>query len=120
MAIGRNTAVLLNQASAAQTTNGNSIDLVCDQYDQLAFDFNVTAFTGGTSPTVQFLIERKGADGTYYPIYTSAAIAAIGLTSVSIGPGLPNNAAIGNFVRMRWVFTGAPTSVTFSASILAK
>ena len=119
MAIGRNTAVLLNQASAAQTTNGNSLDLVCDQYDQLAFDFNVTAVSG-TTPSMTVYIDRKGADGTYYPIYTSAAITATGVTSVSVGPGLPNNAAIGNTIRMRWAITGTTPSFTFSASILAK
>lgn len=119
MAIGRNTAVLYNPASQAYTTNGNSADLTCDQYDQLAFDFNVTAVTG-TTPSMLVFIDRKGADGAYYPIYTSAAVTATGVTSVSIGPGLPNNAAIGNTIRMRWTLTGTTPSFTFTASILAK
>jgi hypothetical protein len=116
---GRNAAVLLAQTSAAHTVSGNSGDLICDQYQELAVDVNVTAVTG-TNPSMTLSIQRKGADGVYYPIWTSSAITAPGVTSVSIGPGLAQAASIGDIVLLVWTITGTTPSFTFSASIIAK
>lgn len=124
MAIGRNTATLWQLATSAApqtvTTNYSSGDLICDQYDQLAFDINIAAAPGGTAPTLTAVVQRKGADGAYYPIYTSAALNTAGVTSVSIGPGLPNNAAIGNTIRVLLNLGGTGPSFSVSGSLLAK
>lgn len=117
---GGGAATLLNQAGAIQNANGNSTDLNVVAFKELAIDANVTALTG-TNPTIQFFIDRKGVDGIYYQIWSSASINTAGATSDSIGPGLNKAQSIGSTIRFRWVIggTGGPT-VTFSASLIAK
>lgn len=117
--IARSTTILLNQASAAQTANGNSADLPVGTFDQLAVDVNVTAVSG-TTPSMTLSVQRKGADGVYYPLWTSAAITAVGVTSTDIGPGLTVAKSIAGLVRLVWTITGTTPSFTFSASIIAK
>ena len=115
---GGGASTLLNQASAAQNANGNSIDLSVAAFAQLAVDANVTALTG-TNPTIQFFVDRKGADGIYYQIWSSASINAIGATSDSIGPGLNKAQSLGSTIRLRWTIGGtASPTVTFSASLI--
>lgn len=117
---GGGAATLLNQASAIQSANGNSADLNVSALRELAVDANVTALTG-TNPTVQFFVDRKGADGVYYQIWSSSSVNAVGTVSDSIGPGMNKNQSLGSMVRFRWVIggTGGPT-VTFSVSLIAK
>jgi hypothetical protein len=117
---GGGAMTLLNQASAVQNASGNSSDLNVSAFKELAIDANVTALTG-TNPTVQFFIDRKGADGVYYQIWNSASISAVGAVSDSVGPGLNKAQSLGSIVRFRWVIggSGSPT-VTFSASLVAK
>src|SRR5437762_4120629 len=80
---GGGASTLLNQASAAQNANGNSVDLSVVAFTQLAVDANVTALTG-TNPTTQFFVARKGADGIHYQIWSSASLKPIGPTGDSI------------------------------------
>jgi hypothetical protein len=87
----------------------------------LAVDITLTSFTGGTTPSVTFYVDRLGNDGAWYRLWTSAALTAAGPTSASIGPGQSGtNAAPGVLTgtcRFGWSSTGAPTSITFSASV---
>lgn len=111
---------VLNQASAAQTAGGNSADLTVGQYRELAVDINISAVSG-TSPSATFFVDRKGADGIYYNIYSSGAKTTTGTVSTSIGAGgAATNSAFGNVIRFRWTITGTTPSFTFSASIIGK
>lgn len=113
-------ATLLNQASAAQTASGVSAALAVRQTPTLAVDVNVTAVSG-TSPTLTVFLERLGADGVWYPIWSPTVINAAGQTSTSVGPGCATAAVLTNQVRLRWVIGGsASPSVTFSASIIGR
>lgn len=120
-----------NLASAAQavTNTGSSFSTVA--FDSLMVDINVTAFTGGASPTITFFVERLGTDGVWYRIWPSAAVSAPGKVDVTIGAAVPTVAAGANVAqgvtagltaqaRFGWSTTGAPTSVTFSASIVGR
>ncbi len=113
---------ILNRASAAATATGDSGSLAVSNVTMLAVDVNVTAITGGTAPTVQFLLDRQGVDNIWHTVWTGSALSAAGTASVSIGPGLPTNSVLTRAARLRWVFGGtvAPTSVTFSASIIGR
>jgi hypothetical protein len=119
---GGGATTLLNQASAIQNANGNSVDLNVAAFRELAIDANVTALGGAGGPAVQFFIDRKGADGVYYQIWNSAVInAAPGTASDSIGPGLNKAQSLGSVIRLRWVITGGGgNTATFSASLIAK
>lgn len=124
---------LLSMASAAVTTATNSISFVTDGITYAAWDMTITSFTGGTSPTIQFWLERQGADGAWYQIGTTSAISSPTTVSCDISPGLngsisgPLSSTVQHNVfthtaRLRWAFGGSvnPTAVTFSASIVGR
>jgi hypothetical protein len=117
---GGGAATVLNQASAAQTASGNSADLVVGQFIELAVDCNVTAVSG-TNPTLQIFLERKGADGVYYPVWQSITITSASTQlCTSIGAGMSIAQGFGSTVRLRWVIGGTNASWTFSCSIVGK
>lgn len=79
---GFNTPALTLTALAAAYTTG---DIIVDVYLELALD--VTATT--TTTSWHWVVNRKGADGVYYPIVTSATHTDSGKTvSCSIGSGV--------------------------------
>lgn len=120
LAIGRSATIVALRGSAAATVSGNSGDLVVDAYTELAVDANLSVVTG-TSPTIQFFVDRKGADGFYYPIWQqSSASTTTGMVSTSIGAGCASNQAFGATIRLRWVIGGTSPSWTFSFSIIGK
>lgn len=97
--------------------------------DSLAFDVTVTGFTGGTSPTIQFFIDRLGVDGNWYNVMQSQTFSAAGSNSADIGPAYnsafspPNgvqHAVLTHQARLRYATVGAPTGVNFSASIVGR
>ncbi len=117
---GGGAATVLNQASAAQTTSGNSADLAVGQFIELTVDTNITA-VAGTNPTLQMFVDRKGADGIYYPIWQSiTCTSAPTQLSTSIGAGMSIAQGFGSVVRLRWVIGGTNASWTFSCSMIGK
>ena len=113
-------ATLLNQASAAQTTSGVSNALLVRQTPTLAVDINVSAVSG-TSPTLNFVLERLGAVGVWYSVgWAPSQITAVGTASTSVGPGCATNAVLTGQVRLRWTIGGTTPSFTFSASIIGR
>lgn len=108
---------VLNSAGAAFTTSSDAGDLDVSKYRRIAVDINITAVSG-TSPTIQFFIDRKDANGIYYNIWSSSSINATGQTSVSIGPFTAISQSLGSVVKLRWTITGTSPSFTFSASVI--
>lgn len=109
-------AAIYTKASAAVTTTGNSGDIAATDANEVIVDINVTAVTG-TTPQVIFRLERKGSDGIYYTIWTSAAVTAPGQVSQTFGPGCETPKPTGPTVRLAWDITGTTPSITFSASV---
>lgn len=114
-------STVLNLPSAARATY-TSGPLALPNYNNMVldFDFNVTALTGGVSPTVTFKISRVGVDSVLYSVYSPAAISAAGVFSQSIGPGYQTAVDLGAQFQIDMVLTGGPTSITFSASVQAR
>lgn len=111
--------ILLNRAAAAETADGNSGALE-GRAQTLAVDIEITALAG-TSPTIQFVLERRDATGAWRAIHTTAVLSAVGVTSLNVGPGLPVNVALTDAVRLRWLVTGSlGQSITFAASIVGR
>ena len=110
---------VLNTPSAAITASATSLNLSVGAFRELAVDVNISAITG-TTPTYQLLIDRLGADGIWYNIYTGASITAVGVISLNLGANLSTNVSFGNTIRIREVVGGTTPSVTRSVSILGK
>jgi hypothetical protein len=71
---------------AAITSAWTSQDIAVDQFECLAVDLTKTTVT----TNVVFAVKRKGADGIYYTIATSATQTAAGADSLSVGQGVAN------------------------------
>lgn len=119
--------------TGSQTGSGNAV-FDTTGWTYAAWDMTLTSFTGGTTPTINFFLERQGADTNWYQIATTSALNSAPQTiSVDISPGL-NGSVSGpltstvqhnvftNTARLRWVFGGGAnaTSIAFSASIIGR
>ncbi len=125
---------LLALPSAARDTTTSPQVFDTSDISYAAWDLTLTSFTGGTSPTVTFFLERLGLDGNWYQIGTTSAMNSAPTTvSVDISPALNStmqapllSTAQHNVftfqARLRWTFGGtvAPTAVTFSSSIVGR
>lgn len=98
-----------------------------------ALDITLTSFTGGTAPSVTFALDRKGADGLWYPAWNSGATTTATVWSIDLCPsitqqttGNQNSPTSATHVvwtytgRFRWAFAGSPTSVQFSVSLIGR
>lgn len=115
----RFTSTVLAMASATISASATSGDLSTSVFSELALDVDITAI-GGTSPTYTLSVNRKGADGVYYPIYTSSAQTATGKVSVSLGYGGKTNEAFGDVIQVVETLGGTSPTVTRSLSIIGK
>jgi hypothetical protein len=116
-------ATVLSLPSAARATYSSgqlSTQQGGFQIQSINVDINVTALTGGTTPTVTFKVSRVGADGVLYQVWQPTALSAAGVLSQSIGPGEQSNEDLGALFQIDMVVTGAPTSITFSMSVEGK
>lgn len=122
-------STFLTYLSAAQAAANAGTSFSTAGVASLAVDATVTVFTGGTAPTVTFFIDRLAADNVWYRAWASAAVSAPGTASANIGPGQSGTApaATSNITavltgtaRFGWSYTGTPTSVTFSASVIGR
>ena len=116
------TTVLNTPAGTSQSANGNSGSLATTGVAALAVDVNLQSFTGGTAPTAQFFVDRLGVDAVWYRVWTSAALATAGPASTNIGPGCTLPSVLSSAIRFGWILAGtvAPTSITYSASIVGR
>lgn len=112
-------AVVLNQASAAYSAGGTTGPLYTGPAQSLAVDVNVSAVSG-TTPSLSLFLERQGADGVWYAIWSPAAITAVGAVSTSIGPGCVIAEVPTGTGRLRWTISGTTPVVTFSASVISR
>lgn len=116
--MGRTQAIqnVLNGTSVAHTTSSDFGDLDVSKCRRIAVDINITAVSG-TSPTIQFFVDRKDVNGIYYNIWSSNTVSAVTPISTTIGAFATINQAFGATVKLRWTITGSSPSFTFSASI---
>lgn len=117
--VGRFTGAVYTRASSAATVSGSSGDLIVQDFAELAVDINISAVSG-TTPSIQFFVDRKGGDGVYYQIYNSTSLTTTGVVSTSVGAGCATAQAFGTTARLRWTIAGTSPSFTFSASIIGK
>lgn len=109
------------QPSTLITASNNSGVLSVGNFVELAVDINLTS-KQGTSPTVQFFVDRLGVDGIYYPLWQSALQSTTpAQVSTSIGAGLAITQSSGGTIQFRWVIGGsASPGYTYSVSLIGK
>lgn len=117
---------------ASDNTQGPPVLLDTRFIDSIALDLNVSAFTGGTAPTITFFVDRLGADGiTWTQVWTSGAISSTGAIAVDLGRFGMTYAAgtvtgqhviFSTSARLRWAWGGSanPTAVTWYASAIGR
>jgi hypothetical protein len=122
---------VLGYANGAQSAAnvGDSFSTV--GYTSAAIYITLTSFTGGTSPSITFVLQGLGVSNVWYtlwsnttPLSTAAAIVA------NIGPGQSGGTAStgnGGFsavfpltCRFGWSTTGTPTAWNGSASVTVR
>ncbi|MCL8207184.1 MAG: hypothetical protein K6V97_03800 [Actinomycetia bacterium] len=108
-----------SQANLTLTANGTSGSLAVGTFTELALDIDVTAVSG-TSPTLNFVLNRIGPNGNAYQIWAGAQITATGSQSASIGAGLTTNVSFGATVELVWTVGGTSPSFTVTLSIVGK
>jgi hypothetical protein len=116
-----NAQLIYVQQSQLITASGNSGPLTVGYLGEISLDINITS-KQGTSPTIQFYIERLGTDGVYYPIYDSTSISTAPMVkSASTGAGLGSAASFAGTVRVRWVIGGSSSpGWIYSLSLVGK
>lgn len=109
------------QTSTLITASSNSGILSVGNYAEIAVDINITS-NQGSSPTIQFFIDRLGVDGIYYPLWQSASQSSSSAqVSTSIGAGLAISQSFGGTVQFRWTIGGSSTpGFKYSVSLIGK
>lgn len=109
------------QASTLITASSNSGVLSVGNYVEIAVDINITG-KQGSSPTIQFFIDRLGVDGIYYPLWQSnTQSSSPAQVSTSIGAGLAISQSFGGTVQFRWSIGGSSSpGWTYSVSLIGK
>jgi hypothetical protein len=109
------------QTSQLIVASNNSGILLVGNYAEIAVDINITS-KQGTSPTIQYFIDRLGVDGIYYPLWQSSVQSTSpAQVSTSIGAGLAISQSFAGTARFRWAIGGSSTpGWTYSVSLIGK
>jgi len=102
-------------ASAAQAASGSSAASSVPggpDYGVLNVEVDLTALTGGTTPSVTITVQWSHLGTTW-----ADAAPVDGFAAISAAKSVVQQFAIkGTFVRVNWTSTGVPTSVTFGVT----
>lgn len=113
-------------ALSVAVDGGNAGDIDIRAFTGVTFIAKLTALTGGTTPTVTFVLDYKLFDGSYVQVAAGAALSVIsstpntGISVVSLGPGLSAPAVSGVIVRPRWVVTGGPATAVADLHLMGE
>lgn len=110
------------QAQPAATVGGESSPFVTSFVRNAALDLNIKSINAGTFTVT---VDRLGGDGIWYPVATTAALAAPGSTSIEITDSLADGADAQHMVftdqaKVRWTLAGGANAVVFSGSFYGR
>ncbi|SRR6266540_3849947 len=111
------------EATTARTTSSQTGTLTWPAGVTRAFvGVNLTALTGGTTPTVTVNIQQMDANGNWITIASTAALNAVGVAQLSVGQGHTAGAVVlsGGSFRISWTVTGGPATCSFQVGITAR
>lgn len=129
LAAGCSTLLLLPSAAYGTASSLNPSVFSTQYINSMALDITVSAVSGGASPTFQFILERKDANGNWDSILSTLVGPAPPVTfSIDVGPfsvgyggiNTAQHAVFTQQARIRWVYNNNPTSYTFSVSVIGR
>jgi hypothetical protein len=114
------TTLYVQPSQLITATSGNSGPLSVSGFKELAVDINISG-KQGTSPTIQFFIDRIDAANVANNLWTSSSFTTSPqAVSKDLGAGLSSQSLAG-IIQYRWVIGGTSTpGWTFSVSLIAK
>lgn len=80
---------------------------------------NLTALSGGTSPTVTVSLQQLDGNGIWHTLASTSALNAVGTAQFSVGAGMTNGAMLlaGGSYRFSWAVTGTPATCSFQIAL---
>lgn len=128
LAMGCSTLLLIPPGSYGTASSLNPSVFSTQYISNMALDINISSSTGGTSPTISFILERLEPDGTWYSVLNTLSGPlppvqfSIDVGQFSVGYGGLNTAQHNVFTqtsRIRWT-TSQPSTFTFSVSAIGR
>lgn len=113
----RNATTLYAKKGEILTVNGNSGEIRCEGVDLLAVDILVSA-ASGTSPTINFYVQRKDANGNWVTLYAFPTLSAASSENSNIGPGATTPKIVTGVMRVIWELGGVTPSFTTDISVI--
>lgn len=122
-AVGQISADMYTEATTSRTTSSQTTAqqwLVNAQ--QAWVTVNLTALSGGTSPTVVVSLQQIDGNGNWYTIASSSSLNAVGAAQFSVGTGMTNGAMLraGGQYRFSWTVTGTPVTCSFQIGMAGR
>jgi len=110
------------QAEAAVTVSGESPAFNTSGIGRAALDITIKSINAGN---ITFVVARRGGDGIWYPVATTAALSAAGPTSIEITDTLADGADAQHMVfadeaKVIWTLAGGANAVVFSGSFYGR
>lgn len=106
----------INLAVTVTATSGIVTALDTEDFKSCAFAMDLTALTGGTSPTVQLVIQTSpdNSPSTFITAAPQTALSAVGQSFDGTARSYLR------YVRAKWVTTGTPATATASFFVQCK
>lgn len=114
------TTMYSEAATAGRTSNGNTPTQTWLANAQQAWvSVNLTALSGGSSPTVVVNLQQQDANSVWHTLASSSSLNATGTANFSVGTGMDNGDMLlaGGSYRFSWTITGTPTTCTFQIAM---
>jgi hypothetical protein len=122
-AVGQISADMYTEATTSRTTSGNTTaQQWLNNAQQCWVTVNLTALSGGTTPTVVVNLQQIDGNGNWQTLASTSALNATGLAQFSVGTGMTTGAMLraGGQYRFSWVITGTPTTCSFQIGMAGR
>lgn len=111
---------MYTEATTARTTSSNtSTQTWLANASTCWVGVNLTALSGGTSPTVTVSLQQQDGNSVWHTLASTSALNAAGTAQFSAGAGMTNGAMLlaGGSYRFSWTVTGTPTTCSFQIAM---
>jgi hypothetical protein len=122
-AVGQISADMYTEATTSRTTSSQtSAQQWLNNAQQAWVTVNLTALSGGTSPTVTVSLQQIDGNNNWITLASTSAMNAVGTAQFSVGTGMTNGAMLraGGQYRFSWAVTGTPATCSFQLGLAGR